>query len=206
MCSLLIFIYGITLFSAYMIMKEVCAKDEYFFKNLPVEKQRIRKYQEDLKRLSTHVMPQYDRNNIVCVQCDYALSTLDLRHIGRLIENNQHIKQEYYDVVHPCQHFFVLLCLLNTISMITIFKEPLKLFLLSNFLCIMCLWIRGEIIVDDQWILRASLILALFIFLFSFYLLFIMIKTLILVLNYQKMNNTPSKNWLLSLRNAENED
>ena len=191
MCFLLIFIYGITLFSAYMMMSKVFGKDEYFFKHLPLEKQRLRKYQEDLKHLSTHVMPRYDRNNIVCVQCDLTLSELDLRYIRRLIENNQHIKQEYYEVLQPCQHFFVLLCLFNTISMVTIFKEPSKLFFVSNFFCIMCLWIRGEILVDDQWVLRASLFLGLCIVLFSLYLVFIMIRTLIFVLKYQKMPHTP---------------
>ena len=68
--------------------------------------------------------------------------------------------------LHPCQHLLVLLCLFNTISMVTIFKEPFKLFILSNFLCIMCLLIRGEILVEDQWILRAILILGLCIFLY----------------------------------------
>ena len=187
LCFLLIIIYGNVWYFIYKSIINLNSKNEYFLEHLPMEKERIRKQNEDFKQLHTHFLSKFNRNNPACVQYDHAYAKVKDDLVFRLIENSQHIKQEYGNILYSLQHLLIFLSFLNTTFMMMIYKKPLKLFILSNSLCFLCFCINENFLFEDRWMLRSTIIIGFFNVGFSIYLLFCMVSTLITVCNYQKM-------------------
>lgn len=181
-------------------MNDLYLKNQYFKKHLLIEKETLNKYQQDLKRLSSTLRSNYDPKNLPCIRCSRLLGKLDDQQISRLLENNQHVKQEYDRALCPVQYLLVFICFVNSVFTTIIFEKPLIFFLLSNLFCIGCFCIHGEFFFGDQSLLISTVIIGTFICLFSVYLLIHAIITLVVIMNYHMMKSILISNGLLKLQ------
>lgn len=82
------------------------------------------------------------------------------------MENNKSIRKSYGDTLSPLQYLLIQVCLINMISIILIFKELIRLFILSNLFVIINLFIHGEFLFRtyQMFIIHLSLLCIYFYF------------------------------------------
>ena len=166
------------------MMIDIHSKSEYFHEQLQIEREEINRYQQELRELRDNT----GNNNIACKKCWSSLNYFDFDHIiNHVLENNRRVKKSYNDTLDPLQHLLINICLLNTICIVIIFKKPSKLFYTSNLFTIICLFIHGEILIEDKPNVYYTLIVGVGIFLFSLFLLIKILITLLNILHYQRM-------------------
>ena len=168
------------------MMKNVHSKHEYFNEHLKIERNELNTLKQKLIQLKEDAGKNIDTNDIVCHKCWYSIYRLDFDYIlSHVLENNKHIKKSYNDTLTPLQYLLILICFINTISITVILKEPMRLFILSNLFVIINLGIQGEFFISDIPNVYYTLIIGIFIFLFSMFLLLKLMITLLMIVHYR---------------------
>ena len=170
---------------SYTSIKDIYSKNEYFSRELAIERDQILRYKKELSQLPHQLIFHCRVTNESCEEWNFLLKELNSKQIFRIIENNQHTKEEFHQVLLPLQYLLVCLCLFNNILILITYEKALKLFFFSNILCIICLSIYGEFFIKDRPSLSYTLIIALFIVLFTIFLLFKVFDTLLIIRHYR---------------------
>ncbi|CAF0882394.1 unnamed protein product [Rotaria sordida] len=189
-CLMLIFIYY-WIFSIFIsMMKNIHSKHDYFNEHLKKEREKLNTLEQkiyELKQIAGHNLDMYD---IVCHKCWSSIYNLNFDYvISHALENNKPIKKSYDDTLSPLQYVFIITCFINTISITLIFKEPVRLFLLSNLFIIISLCIHGEFFISNVPDVYYTLINGILIFLFSAFVLLKILMTLLTIVHYRIMKN-----------------
>jgi hypothetical protein len=171
-------------------MKNVHSKHQYFDEHLKIEKDKLNTFKQNVIQLKKDAGDNLDTNDIVCHKCWDAIYDLDFNYIlSDVLENNKHIKKSYDDTLSPLQYLLIAICFINTILITMIFREPVRLFLLSNLFVIINLCIHAEFFISDTPNVYYTLILGICIFLFSIFVLLKILSTLLTIFYYLIMKN-----------------
>lgn len=174
-------------------MNEIYLKNEYFSQALAIERDQTLRYKKELSQLPHQLMVYCRVRNESCDEWTFLVKKLTSKQIFRIIENNRHIKEEFNQALFPLQFLLICLCLCNNILILIMFEKALALFFVSNILCIICLSIHGEFFIRDRPSVYYTLIIALFIVLFTIYLLFKVSDALLMIRHYRLVQEN-SKN------------
>lgn len=172
------------------MINDIYSKDEYFRRELRVEQDDIRHQKKEFAELLNDLERQRNPNDLSCRRCFSLISQIDIRQISRILDNQQYVKYEYDQCLLPLQSILIVLCLFNNLSIQFIFQQALKLFLLSNLFLLICLGVYAEFFVEDRPSVFYTLIIAVFIHLFTMFLLFHVLKTFVIIRHYQHMKKT----------------
>ena len=172
------------------MINEIYSKGEYFRRELQIEQDDIRHQKKEFAELFGDSERQGNPNDLSCRRCFSLISQIHIREIFRILDNQEYVKHEYNQSLLPLQSILIVLCLLNNLSIQFIFKQALKLFLLSNLFLLLCFGIYAELFIEDQPSVFYTLIIAVFILLFTISLLFHVAKTFVIIRHYQRMKKT----------------
>jgi hypothetical protein len=187
---MLIFIYCWIFPIFISMMKNIHSKHDYFNEHLKKEKENLNTLEQKIHELEQIARYNLDINDVVCRQCWSSIYDLDFDYlIYHVLENSKAVKKSYDDTLFPLQHLLILICFINTISITSIFKEPIRLFFLSNLFVIISLCIHGEFFISDVPHVYYTLINGILIFLFSAFVLLKILMTLLTIVHYQIMKN-----------------
>ena len=167
------------------MIKTIYSKDEYFHRELKIEKENIFQQKKQLEQLLDNWKSQRYSTDVSCRRCSSFVTQIDRQQIFRILDNQQHMKEEYNQTLFPLQFILIVLCLLNNIFIILIFENALQLFLLSNLFLTLSFGIYAEFFIQERPNVYFTLLIALFILLFTIFFLFQVIKTSIIIQHYQ---------------------
>ena len=185
-CFILMIVYLKLMCVSYPMINDVYSKDEYFCRELQLERDNIERQKGEYKQIIDDLRSQYNPNE-TCRRCFSAIYRIDMRHISRILDNQQPVKHEYDEFLFPIQSMLIFLCLLNNIFIIHIFQQALAFFLLSNALLLVLFGIYAEFFIGDRPSVFYTLFIAVLIHLFTIFLLFHILKTFIIIGHYQRM-------------------
>lgn len=172
------------------MMINVHSKHQYFDENLKIEREKLNTFKQKLVQFKEDAQKNIDTNNIVCWKCSYSISKLNYNYIiSTVLENNKHIKKFYDDTLFPLQYLLILICYISMISMMVIFKKPIRLLLLSNFFAIINLCIHAELFIADALNVYYTIIIGICTFLFSIYVLLKILIILLTIVHYRIMKD-----------------
>ncbi|CAF3307494.1 unnamed protein product [Rotaria socialis] len=135
----------------YPMIETVHSKHEYFTKELEMEREELNRFTKELRDLRSYYKHNIGRNDMTCQKCWFPILNLNLNYIvAHVLENNRHVKRSSNDALFPLQCLLIAICFLNTFCMTMIFKEPHKLFIISNLLVPICLSIDSEFFIRDS--------------------------------------------------------
>ena len=175
---------------SYPMINEIYSKDGYFRRELQLEQNNIQHEKKEFQQMLDDLRRQRNPNDLSCRRCFFLSAHIDLRQIYRILDNHQHVKQEYDECLFPLQSMFVLLCLLNNALIIVIFDQASRLFLLSNAFLLLLFGIYAELFIQDRPSVFYTLVIAVLILLFTMYLLFQVFKTFVIIGHIRRMRNT----------------
>lgn len=171
-------------------MKHVYSKHDYFVEYLKKETDQSNTIKTKLFELKEEARNNLGTANITCHQCWFSIASLNYNRMSSyILKNNKQIKKSYDDTLYPLHYLLTLVYYLNTISMTTILKIPLRLFFLSTLFAIGNLCIEAEFLIADAPNVHYALVIGICIFLLTIYLFFKMVITLLTVIHYQIMKN-----------------
>ena len=121
-------------------------------------------FKQNVIQLKKDAGDNLGRNDIVCRKYWHEIYDLDFNYIlSDVLENNKHIKKSYGDLLSPLQYLLILICFINTFLITLIFKELIRLFILSNifiiitfvlFVCIICILrlhsVGGRVVIGSR--------------------------------------------------------
>ncbi|CAF1355741.1 unnamed protein product [Adineta steineri] len=172
------------------MMKDIHSKHNYFNENFKQENEKLKILEQKVYKLKQIAKDNLNIYNPVCQQCWSLICDLDFDYITlHLLENNKPIKKYYNDTLFPLQYIFMIICVVNTISIIWIFKKPFQLFVLSNIFLIISLSIHGEFFISNTPNIYYTLINGILLFLFSMFLLLKILMILLFIVHYRMIQN-----------------
>ena len=175
---------------SYPLITDIYSKDEYFRRELQAEQENIRHQKKEFEQLLDDWKRQCNPNDLSCRRCYFLIHRINVRQIFRILDNQQHVKHEYDECLLPLQSVLILLCLLNNGLIIFVFENAIQLFLLSNAFLLLYLGIYAEFFIEDRPSVFYTLTIAVFILLFTLFLLFHVLKTFVVIRHYQMMRKT----------------
>ncbi|CAF1450051.1 unnamed protein product, partial [Rotaria sordida] len=195
---ILIIIYYQIFSILYPMMLNVLSKHEYFNEQLQIENEKLNRFKQKIIDIESDHGYSIRKNDITCNKCSLHIWKLDFDYIlNHIVENNRYIKKSYDDTLYPLQCILSLINCVNTICIMMIFKEPIKLFLISNLLTIICLSIYGEFFIENKPNVYYTLIFGVVLVLFSCILIIKILLTLFDIIVYQRMKNILTDQWQL---------
>ncbi len=174
----------------YPMMINIHSKHEYFSVQLQIEREQLDKFKNELIEQKSCYSNNIRKDDMTCQKCWWPVLDLNFNHIiNHVLKNNKHIKRSYDDTLFPLQRLLIPICLFNTLCITIIFKEPIKLFLTSNLVTIICLCIYRELFIEDKPNVYYTLITGVGILLFSVFLLIKILLTLLNIIYYHILKN-----------------
>ena len=169
------------------MLNDVASKDGYLRQQWLLEQEKIVDQKRNLHEFLNDLKSSSDQSTKPCKTCFNSILKLSSKQILKIYEKNQHVKEEYNQIVVPLQYLSSFLCLMNNFFILSIFKESWKFYFLSNILLIVCLCIYGEFFLPSQPNVFYTLFIAWSIVIFTVYLLMKIVSTLLIIEHYQLM-------------------
>ena len=167
-------------------MKNLHSQHEYFHENLKMEREKLNEMKEKIFELKEAARENLFKSGSDCYQCWNSLLQLDYDSIYSSMELiNQPIQRSYYQTLNPLQKLLIGLSFGNIYLMTSIYIKPVRLFLVSVFLCLIHLCIYGELFLGDTPSVYYTLTIGIWIFFFSIFLFFRIVMDLLMIVHYQ---------------------
>ena len=173
---------------SWKIINEISSKDEYLRQQWLFQQERIAEQKRNLRQFLNDFKSTSDQREKSCGKCFNRILTFYEKELFDIYEKNADIREEYNQTLLPLQYLLAFVCLLNNFSILIIFKNSFKLYVLSNILLIVCLCIYAEIFLPTQPNVSYTLFIAWSIILFTIYLLMKVLSTLLIIKHYQSMD------------------
>ena len=167
-------------------MHQISTKAEYFDQQLLAERIEILQRKNEFNEFFDDFKSNWHKQNKSCQQCQTLFYQLNPKHILRLIDKNQPIKNEHDDILWSLHYLLVLLCLTNNFLVLFVFGKALEFYIFSNILLIISVGIYAEFFIEERPNVYYILVIAGLINLFTISLLFQAFNNLLAVRHYQK--------------------
>lgn len=170
------------------MINEISSKDKYLRQQWLSEREKIVNQKKNFYEFLNNLKSSSNQSTQSCKKCFDSISRFYYKAIVKIYEKNQHVKEEYNQIVLPLQYLSSFLCLINNLLTQIIFKKSSKFFFLSNILLILCLCIYAEFFLPNQPKVFYTLFIAWSIVIFTIYFLTKVISTLVIIAHYQLMD------------------
>lgn len=168
---------------------EILSKDEHLRKQWLNEQERISDQKRNLSRYLNDLQSTcVNLRKKSCANCFHSISMLYSAQLLGIYDKTQRTREEYRRTLLPLQYLSAFLCLMNNAWILFIFEKCAKLYIPSNILLLLCLWIHAEFFLPYRPSVAYTLFIAWSIMLFTTYLLLKLFSTLVIIDHYHLMD------------------
>mgnify|MGYP001122146697 CR=1 FL=1 len=186
-CFILIAIYCWTFVTLFCLMRDIYSQHEYFQENLKIERTKLNQLKEAVFRLRDDAKRNLF-NSQNCYECWFSLLQLDYNSIySSMASQKQPIKTSFYEILSPLQKILIGLSLGNIHLIAMIYIKPNRLFAFSILLSVIHIFICMQLFLTDIPNVCYTLVIGIFLCLFSMVLLFRIIIDLLKITHYQNI-------------------